>query len=79
VDVLRIVFTDTPIKESDELAPGINVDYDDRGRLVGLEIHDASTSIAHYEDLTQDSKQHPTKRGRRIPAVNLRKDTAAIV
>jgi uncharacterized protein YuzE len=42
VDILRIVFSDTPIEESDEEKPGVIFDYDENGNIVGLEILDAS-------------------------------------
>ncbi len=42
VDVLYIVFSDKKIKESDEEKPGIIIDYDKGGCLVGIEVLDAS-------------------------------------
>ena len=42
VDVLSIVLSDVPVRESDEDKPGIVLDYDDNGNVVGLEILDAS-------------------------------------
>jgi uncharacterized protein YuzE len=42
VDVLRIVLSDKPIEESDEDKPGVILDYDKDGNVVGLEILDAS-------------------------------------
>lgn len=41
-DILRITFSDMPIHESDEDKPGVIIDYDQSGRLVGMEILDAS-------------------------------------
>jgi uncharacterized protein YuzE len=45
VDVLRILFNDAPIEESDEEKPGMILDYDSDGNIVGLEILDASQRI----------------------------------
>ena len=42
VDVLRILFSNAPIEESDEDKPGVIMDYDKDGNVVGLEILDAS-------------------------------------
>ena len=42
VDVLRMVFSNAPIEESDEDKPGVIIDYDKDGNVVGLEILDAS-------------------------------------
>ncbi|HYT92565.1 MAG TPA: DUF2283 domain-containing protein [Gemmataceae bacterium] len=43
VDVLRIVFRDAPIEESDEDKPGVILDYDAVGDVVAMEILNAST------------------------------------
>ncbi|MFB2981543.1 DUF2283 domain-containing protein [Microseira sp. BLCC-F43] len=45
VDVLRIVFNDTPIEESNEDKPGVILDYDAAGNIVGIEILDASKHV----------------------------------
>lgn len=41
-DAIYINLTDRAIRDSAEIADGIVVDYDDEGRIVGLEILDAS-------------------------------------
>ena len=46
MDILRIILSDSAIEESDEEAPGVIVDYDDKGCIAGLEILDASTSVS---------------------------------
>jgi uncharacterized protein YuzE len=45
VDVLRIVFNSTEIDESDEDKPGIVIDYDKLGNVVGIEVLNASQRI----------------------------------
>ena len=47
VDALRIILNDEAIEESEEDRPGIIIDYYKHGNVVGLEILDASTSIAN--------------------------------
>ena len=42
VDVLRILFSNAAIEESDEDKPGVILDYDMNGNVVGMEILDAS-------------------------------------
>jgi uncharacterized protein YuzE len=42
VDVLRIFFSSSPIEESEEDKPGVIIDYDKEGNIIGLEILDAS-------------------------------------
>ncbi len=45
VDILRIRFNTTPIEESDEEKPGLVLDYDAEGNIVGMEILRASERI----------------------------------
>jgi uncharacterized protein YuzE len=45
VDVLRILFRNAPIEESDEDKPGVILDYDKDGNVVGLEMLNASQRI----------------------------------
>ncbi len=47
VDVLRILFNDTPVEESDEDKPGVIIDYDRDGNVVGIEILDASERVSN--------------------------------
>ena len=41
-DAVRILFSKASIEESDEDKPGVILDYDQRGNIVGMEILDAS-------------------------------------
>ena len=41
-DTLRIILTNSAIDESDEDKPGVVLDYDEHGNVVGMEILDAS-------------------------------------
>ena len=45
VDVLRVVFSDARIQESDEDKPGVVLDYDKDGNVVGIEILNASKRV----------------------------------
>ena len=47
VDVLRILFSDAAIEESDEEKPGTILDYDEAGNIVGIEILDASKRVVN--------------------------------
>ena len=42
VDVIRVTFSDKPVFESDEQKPGVVLDYDKDGNVVGIEILSAS-------------------------------------
>lgn len=42
VDVMRIIFSSATIEESDEEKPGVILDFDKDGNVVGMEILDAS-------------------------------------
>jgi YD repeat-containing protein len=57
VDVLHILLRNVPVEESDEDKPGVTLDYDKEGNIVGIEILDASM---HVED--PHSVQHAVTR-----------------
>ena len=45
VDVLRIILRDVPVEESDEDKPGVILDYDKDGNIVGIEVLNASKRV----------------------------------
>ena len=53
VDVLRILLSNTPIEESDEDKPGVILDYDKDGNVVGLEILDAQKRLGGRDNVRQ--------------------------
>ena len=59
-DAVYLNLTDRPIKDSEEVADGIVVDYDAEGRIVGVEILDASKRTGDPDVLKQFSFDLPT-------------------
>jgi len=51
VDVLSIEFSNAVVEESDEETPGIILDYDHNGKIVGIEILNASKRIENLSAL----------------------------
>ena len=41
-DILSMLLSSSPVEESDEVKPGVILDYDAEGNVVGIEILDAS-------------------------------------
>ena len=46
VDALYVRFADTPVIESEEVSAGVVLDYDAEGRIVAIELLDASKQVA---------------------------------
>jgi len=59
-DAVYLNLTDRPIKDSAEVADGIVVDYDAEGRIVGVEILDASKRTDDPDVLKQFNFDLPT-------------------
>lgn len=57
VDVLRVLFRDTPIEESDEDKPGVILDYDKDENLVGLEVLNASQRVENQNAVTSTDRK----------------------
>jgi uncharacterized protein YuzE len=51
VDVLTIQLSNTPVEESDQDKPGVILDYDKDGKIVGIEILNASKQIENPKSL----------------------------
>jgi len=47
VDILSVLLSDTPVAESDQEKPGVILDYDAGGNIVGFEVLDASKRMAN--------------------------------
>ena len=47
VDALRITLSSNPIEDSDEVKDGIIVDYDEKGKVVAIEILDVSDRVTN--------------------------------
>ncbi len=59
-DAVYLNLTDRPIKDSAEVADGIVVDYDNEGRIVGVEILGASKRTDDPDALKQFSFELPS-------------------
>ncbi|MGA7936197.1 MAG: DUF2283 domain-containing protein [Kovacikia sp.] len=44
-DILQIVFMETTIEETAQIAPGLVLDYDEDGNVIGVELRKASTKL----------------------------------
>lgn len=53
VDVLTITWHDTPIEESESISPGVILDYDQTGNVIGIEILNASQKIENFSSNLQ--------------------------
>jgi uncharacterized protein YuzE len=48
VDVLTITWNSTPVEESEAISPGVILDYDQAGNVIGIEILNASRKIENF-------------------------------
>lgn len=55
-DTLDVIFRDGPVSESDELREGIVIDYDKEGRIVSVEVLDASRHVSQPQSFQYELK-----------------------
>jgi uncharacterized protein YuzE len=48
VDVLTITWHNAPIEESESISPGVIIDYDQAGNVIGIEILNVSQKIENF-------------------------------
>ncbi|MBI2850243.1 MAG: DUF2283 domain-containing protein [Chloroflexi bacterium] len=53
-DTLSLLFRDTPIVESDELREGLIIDYGSDGKIVSVEVLDASEHVAEPKEIAYE-------------------------
>ncbi len=55
-DTLSLLFREEPVAESDELREGVIVDYGDDGRIVSVEVLDASEHVTDPQGIAFELK-----------------------
>ena len=58
-DTLCIRFNDAPYQESEEIRDGIIFDYDKKGKIIAIEILDASKKLPPFMNLSAKEKKFP--------------------
>ena len=56
-DTLSIIFRDEHVAESDELREGLILDYDRNGRIVSIELLDASENVSEPRGVIYELKE----------------------
>lgn len=51
-DILQITFVETTIEETAQIAPGLVLDYDEDGNVIGLELVNASTRMDNPQNIS---------------------------
>ncbi len=55
-DTLDLLFRDEPVAESDELREGLIIDYGRDGKIVSVEVLDASENVAEPQAIAYEMK-----------------------
>ena len=55
-DALTIIFRDAKISESDEVREGVIIDYDRDGKIISMEVLDASEQISEPQGIFYELK-----------------------
>ena len=50
-DILQLSFTQRSIEETTQIAPGLVLDYDEDGRVIGLELRQASKKVDNPREM----------------------------
>ena len=53
-DTLNLLFRDEPVAESDELREGLIIDYGSDGKIVSLEVLEASEQVTEPQGVTYE-------------------------
>lgn len=56
-DTMTLILREGSVAESDELREGLIIDYDKKGRIVSLEVLDASKSVAEPRSIIYELKE----------------------
>ena len=63
-DILQIAFVATVIEETTQIAPGLVLDYDEDGQVIGLEIRKASSKFLTTSRMLTSTSRFPALRSR---------------
>lgn len=55
VDALSIRWSEEPVEESDQIEPGVIVDYDVDGHIVAIEVLNATQRIKNFPQAVSES------------------------
>ena len=53
-DTLSLLFRDEPVAESDELREGLIIDYDGDGRIISVEVLNASKHVTEPQSIVYE-------------------------